>query len=85
MKKLVNFRTPIDLINAFDRACAHHHHTRTQILIILMRQFVDFYHHSDVDRREPLQNPSPYHFIFKTWEQDNIHLREDERMVDNRK
>ena len=43
-KKLINFRTPIDLQKTFDLVCCYKSQTRTQVLIELMRQFIETHH-----------------------------------------
>ncbi len=42
--KLINFRTPANLLKAFDFVCDYKSQTRTQVLIEMMREFVEVHH-----------------------------------------
>lgn len=54
-KKLINFRTPIDLQNTFDLVCCYKSQTRTQVLIELMRQYVENHHQPIISQMDALK------------------------------
>jgi hypothetical protein len=55
-KKLINFRAPNDLRQTFDLVCRFKSRNRSQILIELMRQFVEANHQTVITQANALKD-----------------------------
>ena len=76
--KLINFRIPIDLKEAFDSVCQETKQTRTHQLINLMRDHVD-----QESRRLDQQNQSIHHQISRTRNQYQDKTGSNHRLFDD--
>jgi hypothetical protein len=54
--KLINFRAPIELQNAFDLVCKYKSQSRTKIMLELMHEYVSIHHQPIIEQIKSLRD-----------------------------